>query len=71
MLSLLAAAALTVSCLTPSAGALSFLQELFSDDTAQETEVVRFSQMEYTRPDLDAMQALWRALEKLPLYNMQ
>ena len=58
MLSLLAAAALTVSCLTPSAGALSFLQELFSDDTAQETEVVRFSQMEYTRPDLDAMQAL-------------
>ena len=57
-LSLLAAIALAVSCLAPGAGALSFFENLFSGGTSQEPQVIPFSQMEYTRPDLDAMQAL-------------
>lgn len=58
ILSLLAAVALTVGCLTPSARALSFFENLFSGGASQEKQVVPFSQMEYTRPDLDAIQAL-------------
>lgn len=57
MLSLLLAAALVVGCVPPPAGALGMLEALFSGREEAQT-VTPFSQMEYTRPDLQAMEDL-------------
>lgn len=65
LLSLLLAAAMLISCVPQRASALSFLERLFSDRTetapdtsAEDPELLRFSDMVYTRPDLDEMQSL-------------
>lgn len=65
LLSLLLAAAMLISCVPQRASALSFLEQLFPDRTetapeasAEEPEFLRFSDMAYTRPDLDEIQSL-------------
>ena len=65
LLSLLLAAALLISCVPLRASALSFLEWLFSigeetvsGTSTEDPELVRFSDMAYTRPDLDEMQSL-------------
>jgi len=65
LLSLLLAAALLISCVPLRASALSFLEWLFSTGeenvsgtSTEDPELVRFSDMAYTRPNLDEMQSL-------------
>lgn len=65
LLSLLLAAAMLISCVPLRASALSLLEWLFSDSketssdtSAEDPELVRFSDMVYTRPDLDELQSL-------------
>ena len=63
LLSLLLAAALLVGCVPGRASALGFLEWLFSDEEEiqeqqNEFTITPYSEMEYTRPDLDEMQAL-------------
>lgn len=67
-LCLLLAAAVLLGCIPARASALSILEWLFSDDAEQvddpvqepsaDTDYVRFSDMEYEHPDLDALQEL-------------
>lgn len=65
LLSLLLAAVVLISCVPRRTSALSFLEWLFSDSgettpdtSAENPERIRFSDMVYTRPDLDEMQSL-------------
>ena len=67
LLSVLLAAALLLGCVPTRASALSFLEWLFSDDeeteqaaapSASSSDITHFSEMVYTRPDLDEMHSL-------------
>lgn len=66
LLSVLLAAALLLGCVPTHASALSFLEWLFSDDEETEqtaaptgsSDITHFSEMVYTRPDLDEMRSL-------------
>lgn len=67
LLSILLAAALLLGCVPTRASALSFLEWLFSDDeeteqaaapSASSSDITHFSEMVYTRPDLDEMHSL-------------
>ena len=58
-LALLLALSLLLGAAPPRANALGFLERLFSDEPEETSyPVIPFSQMEYTRPDLEELQAM-------------